>query len=80
MTAIKACAGEVTNLEGVVIWSHLPGFRLRHHEHFRNEIDEGDEEKQRLTWILYMHREFNSGLPLYSYRGYASVPMVHNPI
>jgi hypothetical protein len=68
--AIKACEGEVTNLEGVERGSHLLGFRPRHHKRLGNKIDEGDEEKWRLTWILCMHREFNSGLTLYSYRGW----------
>jgi hypothetical protein len=59
MTTVKACAGEKTNLEGVEAGSHLPGFRLWHlcNERFRNEIDEDDEEKWRLTWVLCMYRE-----------------------
>jgi hypothetical protein len=57
-------------LEGAETGSHMLGFRLQHRcdEHFGNEIDEDDQEKQRLMEILCMYREFDIEFFLYSYR------------
>jgi hypothetical protein len=55
MKAVKACVGEVTNLEGMEAGSRLPSFWLRRRgdECFGNKIKEDNEE--RLTWIYIVH-------------------------